>query len=195
MLGVYVPLAVIFFSSVVKVGIGTLTFISTDSNPSNELSVTSKLAKINTNDLVVASAVTGASLSSEGTLTFNPIPEAIDYILNFTQKKSGIITRTFEERISPVDYSISDNKVTLSIYDIIGRYLRDNDNNVDDLNLSEKIGEFTSDCEISFTITTVGKDQDGINSTPTASIKFERHKMVDINTIELNNYKLSFNYI
>ena len=159
---------------------------------SNELSVTSKLAKINTNDLVVASAVTGASLSSEGILTFNPISDANDYILNFTQKKSGIITRTFEERISSDDYTINDDKVTLSVYDIIGRYLLDNDDNVDDINLSEKVGEFTSDCEISFTITTVGKDQDGINSKPTASIKFERHKMVNVDTIKLNNYKLSF---
>ena len=156
-------------------------------NGTYNLSVTSDVAKINTKNVVIASPVKSATLSSQGVLTFEKVYDYTDYILDFTHNKNGK-TINFSKVITPADYDLNehDNKtyINLDIYKIFSEYLSNGHS-------TEQVGEFTSDCQIAFTIKTVGKE-DGVNSKATNSIEFSRRKMIDLGSVKLDNYILTF---
>ncbi len=155
------------------------------------ISATSAVAKINTNPVKVASAVKNEDIemSSAGELTFKTVADISKYQINIS-RKSGIETDTFTKEVIATS-SEADTLVKVDVYALIKAHLLTKAGTTSD-NLEEKLREYTSNSTITLTITSVGVEQEGVNSSPSSKLQFKRYNVVDASTIKLSYNKLSF---
>lgn len=157
------------------------------------ISATSIVAKINNNPVKVASAVKNSdiAMSSAGKLTFKPVDGISKYQINISQKAIGSSTTdTFKKEVID-NSSEEDPLVRVDVYALIKAHLLTKDGITSD-NLEEEFSKYTSNANITLTITSIGVDGEGINSSPSSKLQFKRYNVVDANTIKLSYNKLSF---
>lgn len=162
----------------------------------NYSSVTGAVNKINTTSVIISDPVDQASieLRSNGVLQFKKASsdiytisiakDNIKFAYNISKARDGeTLYRSYENP----GYTLNNGICSISIYDIIGKYLL---NDSDSSNLESLIADFTS-TTVKFTINSKG-DGDSVDSSKSNTIQFERLKAIDVNSITLNNENLSF---
>lgn len=155
-----------------------------------EMTATSALTKINTMEVEVASPVNNntTQMTSDGILTFNKISDISEYSMTITRTPDNPTetnkTVSFQKTI--LAESSTTITITLDVYQIIKEYLGTTDD-VTEGNLEEVFKTFTSSSTISITITSIGKEGVGVNSSPTTPLKFKRFNTVEASTISLSD--------
>lgn len=163
-------------------------FVGINSGKDNISSV-GELSKLNNNTVVVASPVRNANMTNSGILSFAKVSGIDEYQINFTQTQVVDGVRTTDSFANNI--ISTDSTITVDIYELIKAHLLEK-NGIDADNLEEKFKDYTTNSNISLTITSIGIDQVGINSSPTNRLSFTRHNVVDTNTIALNYNTLTF---
>lgn len=163
-------------------------FVGINSGKDNISSV-GELSKLNNNTVIVATPVRNANMTNSGILSFAKVTGIDEYQINFTQTQMVDGVRTTDSFASNI--ISTDATITVDVYELIKAHLLEK-NGIDTDNLEEKFRDYTTNSNISLTITSIGVDQVGINSAPTNRLSFTRHNVVDTSTIALNYNTLTF---
>lgn len=158
--------------------------------------------------ITVASKVQEARVTRDGYITFNKVDGITEYKINIESSSDVSFTVDVYEPLEPgvvdegeVYYTISGNKISVSIEDVFRHFLKSNQEVQESDNPVQKLEEILlrylhSDNIFSCNIQSKGYSEGSltvVSSTPTESIQFSR--AVSITGVSLENYKLYFDRV